>query len=1209
MASCQVRTAPEALRGTTLFGRQSRFSANGLYESNSPFAWFGLLGGKMRACVLLVAVLGLGPALLFGKATGSISGTVRDAQGAVVPAAKVMARNVQTGVIQTIATDSSGFYNFPALPIGTYSVRVQKPGFESFQETGLVINVDTALRADATLQVGATRSVVTVTGTPVAVNTRNAQLGQVIGGREIVSLPLANRSFTDLLALQPGVVPDSVVVYSYLYPSGKLDPGVLSMGGGRDVNNGFMINGANTVEGRDGGTAVVPNLDSIAEFRIITSDAGAEYGNYSGGQVNVATKSGTNQFHGDAFEFLRNSDLDSRSFFTKSIGTYRQNVFGGSFGGPILHNKLFFFVDYQGTRLDTPTSTNLIPVPSAADRSGDLSDEASVLAKAAKSDTVDGPFWANTLSNELGYTVKDAEPYYTSGCTTTAECVFPGAVIPQRAFSSVVSHYLPLIPLPNSGAYWQTSAYSQTWQDDKGALRMDYNGGRLGLISGYYLDDPWTIVSPFGASTFPGFPDISEGKSQLAVLGDTKTLNATTVNQLSLSFMRDKQITGLSTGSSVGPSAQSLGFAPAADEGLWQQTQYQNYPQLSFENYTLGPPAGIQQQYDNTYQIQDDFTKIINMHTVKFGADYHLDQVNQGHPLNGSNGSFSFGGQETGLDFADFLLGAPASFSQGAPAYLNVRSWYAGLYGEDSWRATRNLTLSYGVRWEATPYWFNPQNENPDLLAGAQSQLFPTAPTGYVFPGDPGVPEDLANPRYDDFGPRLAVAYAPDFSSGPLHRLFGDSGKSSIRAGYGLYYTNIEGAATFNMASPPYGYFYNSPGQPLLAQPFITRASGQDEGQRFPIPLPPTNVSPGHPYTNVDWAAFEPISEMIDPLPQSKSPYTEDADFSIERQLGSNTLFSVSYVGSFGHHLMDVVENNPGNPALCLSLSQPDEVMPGTPRCGVGGENGVYYPITGGVVDGTRQPFGPDFGSNGYFLDVGNSDYHSLQVAVHHTAGRMQFLASYTYSKAMDNGSAFGDQLLPTNYEAFEGLSLYDMPQNFTFSYSYELPFDKLFRKNNQLTRGWRINGITTFATGVPITIFEAQDRSLMGTGGDSPEASYTDEPDFLGGTILNDTNPRDRKAYFNTSLFTNEPLGQQGTSARRFFTGPGTNNFDLGLVKDVKLTETKTLEFRGEFFNAFNQAQFSNPIGNFNNTASFGKVTGVREPGRIGQIALKFYF
>jgi hypothetical protein len=317
-------------------------------------------------------------------------------------------------------------------------------------------------------------------------------------------------------------------------------------------------------------------------------------------------------------------------------------------------------------------------------------------------------------------------------------------------------------------------------------------------------------------------------------------------------------------------------------------------------------------------------------------------------------------------------------------------------------------------------------------------------------------------------------------------------------------------------------------------------------------------------------------------------------------------VLSLSYVGTQGHHLMDDLDDNPGVPSLCLSVSQTNEVLPGTPTCGPFGENGTYHPVTGGVINGTRAPFGPLFGGNGYYDTMGNSRYNALEATLRHTSGRMAFLAGYTYSKALDNSSGYGEQVDPYNYRLSEALGASDMTNVFTFSYTYELPFDKLSRASTRLTRGWKVSGITRFTTGLPVTLYEYDDNSLLGSCSTGPNGNCSNLPDHTPGKILENTNPRDGGTYFNTSLFSPEHIGQQGTSARRFFHGPGINNWDLALLKDLHLTETKTLEFRGEFFNVFNHAQFygaSAVNANIDSTA-FGLVTSAAA-ARIGQVAI----
>jgi len=1211
----------------------------GRWRSLLPLTRFGP-ASRITQCLLLVTLLlAFSPVALLAVVTGSISGTARDASGAVIPGVTVQARNTETGVVETLQTDSVGFYNFAALPVGHYDVTFQKDGFGTYRLGGLTINVDTALRVDAVLQVGTTKQEVSVTAAAAQVDTRTQQTGEVIQSREIQDLPLDGRAYTDLLALQPGVVPFNLSQYGTLSPSNSLNNGALVMSGQRDVQNGFMVNGANTVEGNGGGTTVIPNLDSISEFKIILSNAGAEYGNYSGGQVNVVTKSGTNQYHGNAFEFVRNSDLDTRNFYSPDRGVLHRNMFGGTFGGPILKNKMFFFADYQGERQVVGVSSGQQLVPSTTDKTGDLSDQAAnIAANEANNSTanqVSSEYFAGVLSSRLGYTVTSGERYFPTSahpCTTSAQCVFPGFVIPSAAWDSPSAKALALIPDPNQGVYYSTSAYSETLNDDKVGVRIDANT-RIGMVSGYWHYDPWKDDQPFtgwGGSTFPGFPIETVGKAQLFTFGVTTNFGGNSVNQFTASYMRNHNDNGKA--GTTGSTLQELGFkAPGADGGIYQLegASYQNWPWLRYDNYGTGQYIVERVQDAETYQLQDDFTRIKGTHTLKFGGNYHWDHLPIAQVNNGGNSFFTFSGTtETGFDLANMLIGTPDYFAQGAPASLNLRNFYVGVYGQDSWRVTHNLTVNYGVRWETTPFWADRLNRNPDIQLGCQSTTFPTAPEGYCFPGDPGIPKYFVNPRYNNFAPRVGLAYSPNFSNGVLHKLFGETGQSSIRVGFGTYYTNVEGANTFNFAAAPYSLYYPSQFPPLFSSPFISKLTGANFSNPFPLPVYEKGA------TDINWSNYLPFSGR-QPYPNEPSPYAEHLDVSIQRQLTPNTLLSLAYVGTFGHHLVLNTDKNGANPALCYQLSAVagsdlaisrgiTGVTSDSNVCGPGNETGLFYPASGGVTK-VRGPFSENYSGLGAQIMAGNSAYHSGQVTLRRTTGRAAYLLSYVFSKSLDNGSGFGDQIIQgENPNIYRALSQFDITHIFSFSYTYELPFDKLFRADNRLTRGWKVSGITSFATGAPVSIYQSNDYSLRGNGRNSPQASYTDEPMYVGGgaTYIN-KNPRKQyvdentmtlvNPYFNPALFSAEPFGGQGNANRRSFHGPGVNNWNLALMKDVKLTESKRLEIRAEFFNVFNHAQFygnNNVEGDFSAGAStFGGVFSAGNAERIGQLGAKLYF
>ena len=566
---------------------------------------------RTHAAILfnLTLLLGLVIPVAYASITASISGTVTDPTGAVIPGASVTAHNTETGIDASTETNAQGFYSFPVLSTGKYEVSIKATGFEEYRQTGLVLDVNTALRIDAVMKVGAVTQEVQVSATAVHVETSNTQMGEVIGTTKMTALPLNGRSYTNLLALQPGVVPASSGEGGGNSVSGNLDPGQVSISGQRESANGFMINGGIAEEKLYMAAAIIPNLDSIVEFRILTNNADAEYGNYAGGLINAITKSGTNEFHGDAFEFLRNPHLDARNFYSPVLAVLHQNQFGGAGGGPILRNKMFFFLDYQGTRLVQGVDSGLIPVPSMADRQGNLSDLASKLTG-----TVNGNFWANNLSQELGYPVTAGEAYYTPGCASSAKCVFPNATIPMAAFSAPTNALLKYIPLPNLGADFTTSANKETLRDDKGGARIDANT-RLGMASGYYFVDDFVLVNPYGAASLPGFGATNNGRAQMVNLGITKSFGPSSVNELRLEYMRDVPFTNAPNGG-LGVSLASQGFT-----GVFpMQANLQGVEQVSFNNFNIGASQSFLEVFDNTYEATDNFSKVRGTHTLKFGA-------------------------------------------------------------------------------------------------------------------------------------------------------------------------------------------------------------------------------------------------------------------------------------------------------------------------------------------------------------------------------------------------------------------------------------------------------------------------------------------------------------------------------------------------------------------------------------------------------------
>jgi len=1139
--------------------------------------------------------------------TGSISGTIKDPSGAVIPGAIITVTNTAMGISRKIAADSKGDYAFGTLAVGRYDLEVLADGFRPYKRSGLTVNVDSALHIDPTMEMIEKNEEVTVVENPVQVETASSQMGEVVTSGAMTAVALNGRSFTDLMALQPGIVPvttqlpDSIVMAGAsvaIPPSGTLNAGNQSISGQREDANGFMVNGSDVKELMNGGALVVPDLDSIAEFRILTNNFDAEYGNYSGGVVNVITKSGANALHGGGFEFLRNTALDARNFFSPERSSYRQNQFGGTLGGPFRRNAIFFFGDYQGTRQNQGVDTGLIPVPSLADRAGNLSDQANSLTG-----TVAGPYLATQLSQKLGYNVTANEPYYVPGCASNSECVFPNAIVPLRAWSEPSRHLLPYIPAPNiGGSIFSTAAYGKTLRDDKGSFRIDGNSERRGMLSAYYFFDDYNLDNPYptgqGGASVPGFAALNLGRAQLVSVAHTKTFGPTAVNELRLSYMRGANNVGQPSGG-VGPSLASQGFVtgPGTPGIVVLAPSIEGIENVQFPSFTMGTPITNLKQANNTYSIIDNFSKVRGAHSIKAGVQLSYEQVNVS-PNPTFNGSFLFTGTETGSEFADFLIGVASNYNQADSQAFYGRHKYAAGFVQDSWRARPTLTLNFGVRWDLMQYWSEKYNQIPAFNLGQQSQVFPTAPRGLVYPTDEGVPTTLV-PQKNRFAPRLGIAYAPSNS------------RTSVRAGFGLFYSAIEGnTIAIDEPQPPYGSSYTSPAPPLFATPFISAADGARHVQPFPIAFPPLNASVSHPQPNIDFSPYLPQAGMTAPFRGNTYPYNENYFFSIERQLMTDAVLSVSYVGSQAHHLLLVYSANPGNPALCLALSKPSAVDPGSPTCGPFAEDATYITAAGQVIHGTRGPFGSNFSNDDFEGSFGNSSYNALEASVRHTGTRLNLALAYTYSKSIDEASSISDIVDPYNYKRTRALSAWDLRHNFVATFRYQLPFERVSRRARLLTEGWAISGIIRASSGFPVTLAEHGDNSLQGSIPNGVNNHSLDLPDYTPGDLKLNHDPRNGQAYFNTSLFDSNALGTPGSASRRSFHGPGTLNFDLALLRSITVSEKKALQFRLETFNTFNHAQFFGPAavnGDFG-TDLFGKVVKAAPP-RLVQVALKFTF
>ena len=761
---------------------------------------------------------------------------------------------------------------------------------------------------------------------------------------------------------------------------------------------------------------------------------------------------------------------------------------------------------------------------------------------------------------------------------------------------------------------FSTSRENQTLTDNKAALRMDY-AIKNGNLSAYYFGDGYELNNPYptaqGGANVPGFSAVSRGRAQLVNLGWTKAAGATLVNELHFSYLRNANKIGQPVGG-VGPTLASQGFVtgvgtlgivplnPAA-EGI---------ENVAFNDFTIGVDVTGERQANNTYQVTESLSKVMGTHTLKVGANWHTDQVNiDSNSIN--NGSFVFQGSETGLDFADYLIGVASTYEQGDASGFYIRNKYVGLFAQDAWQLRSNLTVNYGVRWDMLPPWREKYNQLQTFVLGQQSEVYPGAPQGMVFPGDRGVPDTLTPSKWTNFSPRLGIAYSPNWSSGWAERLFGGAGKTNLRAGYGLFYTAFEGlSAGIMSACPPYGYDYDSTvGHPLFEEPFVSASTGATNGQPFPSPIPAFGASRQHPNTTVDWSKYLPITGDPAFYYRNTSPYTEGYNASIERELHAGTTLTLGYVGARAHHLLVLTPASPGDAERCLSVSNPSQVASGSNTCGPFSEGGLFTRRDGSTVE-ARGPFGPEFDGITYQKTIGWSNYNALEATLKHHGRAGEIVAAYTYAKSIDNSSSLSEEVNPIEPGISKAISAFDLRQNLAISYVAPIPLQRLFPGARSFSEGWTLSGITRFTTGMPVTLYNNDDTSLIGSMPNGINNNGIDTPNYSGNSLRLNLNPRNGRPAFDASQFSMPALGQIGNAPRRFFYGPGMENFDMAVEKSVNLRDSKQILFRVESFNVFNHAQFFGPeaINGNPDSTTFGQVVNANAPRQL-QLAAKFTF
>ncbi len=757
---------------------------------------------------------------------GAVVGTVVDSSGAVVAGVTVSLRNSGNGFARETTTAKDGTYEFLEVPIGEgYAVTAEIAGFRKSEQTGIRLLVNQRLRVDFTLQVGKVSEQLTVAANTVQIETSVTQLGEVIEDRKILSMPLNGRSYIDLLGLQAGVSPISATAnepsgYANGSGSNSNDAGNVSVNGQRENANGFMVNGGSVEDTSGNGANIIPVLDSIQEFRLLTNSFDAEYGHFSGALVNVITKSGSNAIHGTGFEFLRNTALDANDYFNPGgpVSVFRQNQFGGVIGGPVIKNRLFFFGDYQGTRTAHAIPGSVVGVMSTPERGGDFSDQASNLTGTVPGSGNPGDF-ASVLTTRLGYTVTAGEPFYSSGCTTTAQaqagvCVFPNAMIPQTAWSPAALGTLKFVPNPNTGSNnFTENGFLTTIDENKFGTRIDLNTRSTGNWTWYYNFTNSSTDNP-GLNGNPNFPYTRPFRAQQGNFSNTRLIGPTMVNEFRLNATRSKNPGNYATGG-LG-KVSSFGFVEGGQGIIPSRPAIEGVPLMSFSSGLSLGSAVQDGNYQTAFQVSDAFSKIWGRHTFKFGGAFgYSEWARRGGP--DPNGVYTIDGGQSGNQFVDYLLGIPSGFTQSSAQSLDARSKTTDLFAQDSVRLSSNLTVNFGLRWEVSEPWYDTKGRIQAFVPGQQSTVYPTAPTGWLFPGDKGIPKTLAPTRWNNFAPRFGVAYAPSASGGLLKAILGGTGQTSIRAGAGIFYTSFDTTGqAFAMGDAPFGLFVNGAAHPYF---------------------------------------------------------------------------------------------------------------------------------------------------------------------------------------------------------------------------------------------------------------------------------------------------------------------------------------------------------------------------------------------------------
>ncbi len=1064
------------------------------------------------------------------RSSAALYGTVTDAQGGLIVGATVTLVQTDTDQARTALTNQEGRYEFPILPVGPYRLTVQHTGFQKYEATGILLQVNDNTRIDARLQVGEVTTTVAVAASAVAVNTENATIKDVVDSRRVVDLPLNGRNLADLTLLVPGVQPaggsnGDAGLDAYSAPGVK----ALSVNGSRQNQLKYTLDGGDNSDPLFNTNLAFPFPDAVQEFSIVTSNSGLEIGRSSAGAVNIVTKSGTNTVHGDAFWFIRNTALNANNYFSTSPDGLKRNQAGATLGGPIIKDKLFLFGGYQRTWIRTISGSGQTVTMPAAFRNGDFS---SLLPTTVIKDPLTG-------------------------------APFPGNVIPQNRLSPAAQALLKFSPVPGPDGLAHYSLISQQDSSDY-LLRGDYRLSPRHSILARFFQQDYTLNTPAVPNNIHSVRRGLEAPTTNATLGYTFVASPTLIADSHISMAREvgnrtipwtKSIADL--GVAVHPASDEINVHVNGTSGLDLSTDFRA---AEFARTNI--------------EFTHSWTWIKGRHSITWGTELTWSRYNEYNVFNAS-GVYQFNGRATGFDQADFLLGAMSLFKQGNGELEFRRLHYQGFYGGDTFRATKRLTLNFGLRWEPFTPLTDLNNREDQFIQemyakGVTSPHFVNAPPGLFYPGDKlptgyVIPKAGTEGSMKDVSPRFGFAYD----------LTGD-GKTSLRGGYGLFYDSPETWMLNNLNDhTPFSFTVQ-----FLNGQFDNPYAGRQNFNVFPFA---GDFDPHTPYQ---------LPLQVDVLEhQFKVPYTQNWNLTVERKFGSDWLLRLGYVGTKTTHLMIGIDQNAPIYNFNQTLSQNQN-----------------------TID-QRRPR-PEYENIYTMATPLGQHYNGLDVSLNKRfSGGLSIMGSYTFSKNIDYSSTNNDTedniiLNPFNYGYTRGVADNDHPHRFVGSFVWDLPNPSKLTESRfirAVSSGWQASGIVTLQSGRPFSIYSSGDRTAGAAGG--PGDPFAD---LVGNLSLGSGRSRGQQVaqYFNTAAVVQAAPGTYGTLGRNVLRGPSYKNTDLSIARAFPLgfREGARLWLRSEFFNIFNRPQLGLPK-NTVGSSTFGRITSTDGDPRILQFSLKVEF